>query len=209
MGSKNFIKGFASGIIFILICWACFYIGNMFYFKPKAFKKELEVSLKPPPLSKENEKLDIFLNSQIMLKYPQSDTLQFSSRRGEVLFVNLWATWCIPCIAELPSITRLKNKLKENGRVKFYIVSNETQKKLSTFFERNKFDLDKTTQQLPFYTLVSDREVFDELALPTTLILYNGKIVYKHVGAAKWDDDHVVSYINNILSTPKSESNSL
>ena len=56
--------------------------------------------------------------------------------KGKVIFVNLWATWCPPCIAEMPSMQKIYDAYGD--RVVFLFVSNENQEKVTTFFKEKK-----------------------------------------------------------------------
>ena len=52
--------------------------------------------------------------SDLIFKDHQEKEISFSEFRGKVLLVNFWATWCAPCIKEIPSLDRLKSKFEKN-----------------------------------------------------------------------------------------------
>ena len=106
--------------------------------------------------------------------------------RGELLFINLWASWCRPCVAELRSIERLWESLGDVEGVRFVMVSPEGERGVREFLRRNPYDL-------PFYTEAQRMPpAFGLRALPTTFIVdRQGRLVLVHRGAANWDTDRV------------------
>jgi thiol-disulfide isomerase/thioredoxin len=88
--------------------------------------------------------------------------------KGNVIILNLWATWCKPCIAEFKSLEKSKSLFKENN-VKIIAVSNEPIDKISEFLKRKPFNLN-------YIKLNKDLSYFDVHSLPTTIVLdKNGK----------------------------------
>jgi len=106
--------------------------------------------------------------------------ISLSNFRDEVVFLNFWATWCPPCIAELPEIEKLYNKFDD--RVNFLLVTNEDPVKVNNFLESRGYNLPV------YYSAVAPPEVFSGRALPTTYIISaEGRIVVRKTGAANWD----------------------
>jgi peroxiredoxin len=56
-----------------------------------------------------------FLAPDIELKTPDGETYSLSELRGQAVLVNLWATWCPPCRAEMPAIERMYQEYKDQG----------------------------------------------------------------------------------------------
>lgn len=101
--------------------------------------------------------------------------------RGRVLFINLWASWCPPCIAELAGIERLRVSLAD-ADVAFLLVSPEEAEPVNAFVRRHGYSLPFLIEGEPM------PEAFDLRALPTTYIVdRTGRIVLRHRGAAEWD----------------------
>ncbi|HEX6058334.1 MAG TPA: TlpA disulfide reductase family protein [Gemmatimonadaceae bacterium] len=103
--------------------------------------------------------------------------------RGRVLFINLWATWCPPCVAELRSIQALADSLADEPDIAFLLVSPETAGPVRRFVRRRAV-------AAPVYlegTRAPAR--LGAIALPTTVIVSrDGRIVLRRRGAADWDD---------------------
>lgn len=89
---------------------------------------------------------------------------------GKVAVVNLWATWCPPCIAEMPSFQKLYRDY--GGKVDFFFVSSEDSEKLKLFLEKKNYDLPV------FQPLSMAPEQLRSRSLPTTYVISrSGKIV--------------------------------
>ncbi len=118
-----------------------------------------------------------------------------SMQKNKIMFINFWATWCPPCVAEMPSIQELYNKYKGNKNIEFYIVSNEKQEKIRDFAKNKGY-------QLPFYTNKFQLpKVFSYRSIPTTfLISKSGKIVMEETGAADWGSKKMFEIIDKLLN---------
>jgi thiol-disulfide isomerase/thioredoxin len=120
------------------------------------------------------------------------ETLELESLRGRVLFINMWASWCAPCVAEMAGIERLKDSLAGSG-VEFLLVSPENPVPVRRFLRRYGYDL-------PIFLELDRMPAAYELrALPTTYIVdRGGNIVLRHRGATDWDRDVVRSFLLSI-----------
>lgn len=120
----------------------------------------------------------------------QRGIVNFDKFKGKVIVVNYWATWCPPCIAEMPSLQALYNDYKSD--VVFLFIANDDKEKVKLFMEKNKYTF-------PVYFMTSENPPeLDSNSLPTTYIIgKNGKIVVEKIGAADWNSKKV----RNILDT--------
>lgn len=117
----------------------------------------------------------------------------FQSAEGKVVFINFWATWCPPCIAELPSMDKL---YKDYGdKVVFLFVSNEKLSKTKAYVDRKEFSI-------PVYQPISEpSEDLTSRSLPTTYIIgKDGMIQVDKVGAANWNSDGVRELLDELLA---------
>lgn len=112
--------------------------------------------------------------------------------KGSTVFINFWATWCKPCIQEMPTIKNAQDILKKEGVV-FLLASAETPEEINEF---------RKTQDpsLQFIRLINLEELNLE-GLPTTFI-YNpkGELVFSETGYRNWDDSsnlELIQQINN------------
>lgn len=116
----------------------------------------------------------------------------FSEFKDKQVFVNFWATWCPPCIAEMPSIQRL---YKEYGdSVVFVLASREDRQTIKRFLEKRKYTF-------PVYLLQgSVPGIFASRSIPASfLISREGKVLMKKQGAARWDGKNVKQILDDDL----------
>ena len=110
--------------------------------------------------------------------------------RGKVVLVNLWATWCPPCRAEMPFLQNLWEKFKDDDRVRVLCISPETPAELLA---------DPLSQSLKMPLYVFSTPIPPELeaeSLPTTYIFdREGRVVFGHTGMARWDAPEIVAYL--------------
>jgi len=121
----------------------------------------------------------------------ENKPIDFSAFKGKVVFVNNWASWCPPCIAEMPTIQKLKNELK-NAKVVFVMVSfDEDREKALGFMKRRGFDFGVyfPGQGYPFMTS----------SIPATFVLdKEGNLVWQHVGMADYSDERITDKIKEL-----------
>ncbi|WP_186434686.1 TlpA family protein disulfide reductase [Dokdonia sp. Hel_I_53] len=113
---------------------------------------------------------------------------------GSVVFLSYWATWCPPCIAELPSIEKLYEDY--NNKVTFLLITDEDPKIVKKF-------LDKKGYSLPVYMpLIKTPPILFERTIPTNYVIdQNGKIIIKEQGASNWNSEQVREVFDNLLVT--------
>lgn len=123
----------------------------------------------------------------------EGNQILFSSLNEKPVFLNFWATWCPPCVAELPGIIDLYNKYKDN--VNFVLVSNENRSKVFKFAKAHNFD------NVLFYQNTSVPSDFSSQSIPTTFIINkDGLVVVSEKGAARWNSDRIEEIIEKLIS---------
>ena len=112
--------------------------------------------------------------------------LDFSEFKQGKIVISYWATWCAPCIKEMPSLKRAEKILKDYGYT-FLLVSDETISKISRFKKEMNFDFNFLKSSKSFETL-------GIYSMPTSYIFdETGKIVETIVGAIKWDSVEMIN----------------
>lgn len=112
--------------------------------------------------------------------------------KGEVILINLWATWCPPCIAEMPAIQDLYDDYKD--KIDFYLISNEDSEIITNFMQEKGFNM-------PIYGALSHPpSIFDSNSLPTTYVVdKEGKVVVKEIGAKDWNSQKFRKLLDVLL----------
>ncbi len=118
--------------------------------------------------------------------------LDFNSLKGKVIVVNFWATWCPPCIAEMPAFQNLYNDYK--NKVEFIFLANDDELKVRKFIDDKKYTF-------PVYFQNTNRpNELQSNSLPTTYIINKkGEIVVDKTGAADWNSGKVRDLIDELL----------
>jgi peroxiredoxin len=120
--------------------------------------------------------------------------VELNDYRGQVTLVNFWATWCPPCVHEIPSLNNLKAKMQGE---KFQLISinyAEPPETVSDFLKQVKVD---------FPVLMDvDNKVsaqWNVIAFPSTFIIgSDGKIHYGVNAAIEWDDPEVIRILDSL-----------
>jgi len=112
----------------------------------------------------------------------------------KTLFINFWATWCAPCIAEMPGINQLYAEMKENPNLVFLIISvdNDWQK-------ARQFTLDKG-YQFPIYRVVDGiPPILFSKSIPATFVIApGGKMVLKQLGMANYNQSEFQEFLKSL-----------
>ncbi|MEQ9186144.1 MAG: TlpA disulfide reductase family protein [Cryomorphaceae bacterium] len=111
--------------------------------------------------------------------------------KGQPVFINMWASWCVPCIAEFPGLEKLKEQLFELEFVALNIEQAEVFQRFVT----------STEVELPYYRVTSPLP--SELtpnAIPASYILNaEGQVIYAFTGAADWSNPKVAEQIRKLI----------
>jgi len=120
-------------------------------------------------------------------------TVPFSEFKGKTVFLNFWATWCGPCVAEMPSIDTLASETSLKDVVFLGVSVDEDLDAIKRFV---------ATQSPKFRVLRPKGDVPDQLmteGIPATFIISpGGEIVTAHVGSASWDAPEVVALLERL-----------
>lgn len=122
-------------------------------------------------------------------------TVALADLKGKVVFINFWATWCPPCIAEMPSINGLYLKYRGSENVVFIMVDVDGKVAASSAF------LKRRNLSLPLYIPASAiPAVYFSGSLPTTVILdKSGDIAFHHIGGADYSNVKVSALIDKLV----------
>jgi len=116
--------------------------------------------------------------------------------KGQAVFLNVWATWCPPCIAEMPSIAALYEEFSDNPDVAFLLVS------VDEDFETAREFMQSRNMELPIYHFRNrSPDAFNSSVIPTTYVLTpDGRLAVKKEGMARYDTDEFKEFLYRISS---------
>ena len=122
-----------------------------------------------------------------------TESINFDTAEGRVVLINFWATWCPPCIAEMPSLQKLYNDYKDE--VVFLFVTTDDDPELNKFMKNKKY-------YFPIYRSLSSRPkpLVNNPIPQTYLIDKKGNIVIDKSNAANWNSDKVRETIDQLLA---------
>ncbi|MGA7261104.1 MAG: TlpA disulfide reductase family protein [Stellaceae bacterium] len=134
---------------------------------------------------------------EVSLADPTGQTVELSGLRGKPVIVNLWATWCGPCLREMPSLERLQSRLGE--RIAVLAVSEDRggDKAVEPFIA--KLGLKSVKVYLDPKSEVG--HAFGARGLPTSFLIdREGKVLGRIEGAAEWDSPKILGVLEPLLS---------
>lgn len=116
--------------------------------------------------------------------------------RGRVVFLNFCATWCLPCVVEMPSMEKLHKEFSNDGLVILAINFRETPEEVKAFVRKHK---------LTFTVLLDSEgsvfELYQAWALPvSTIINKRGQIVGRAMGSRDWDSKESQEFFRRLLA---------
>ncbi|WP_306115004.1 MULTISPECIES: TlpA disulfide reductase family protein [unclassified Roseovarius] len=124
--------------------------------------------------------------------------LTLENFRGRVVLLNIWATWCVPCREEMPTLDALQSRL---GGDDFHVlplsIDRAGLKVVRRFYDEIRI------QHLDMYLADSTRAMlaFGALGLPTTVLIgRDGKELGRLVGPAEWDSPEIISQMQTFIN---------
>lgn len=187
----NFIKKNLSNILFVLFI--------IFLFTPYGLpvrslliKGVSIVKTKILPIEMDEEDKVKIDNYNWELEDVSGNRVNFTGFQNKVIVVNFWATWCPPCIAEMPGFQKLYDEYGD--RVSFVFVANDKKDKVQKFIQ------DKSYTFPVFFQVSRAPQQLQSSSLPTTYFIdTEGRIHVNEVGAADWNSDKVKKVLDRLL----------
>jgi peroxiredoxin len=180
-------------LLFLVLCLVAFVsIAESFFHKskPHAAGEDLFKKLK---IERPETKI---LAPDFTLDDPSGKQVSLSTLRGKVIFLNFWATWCPPCVQEMPTMEKLHQELGPKGLMVLAIDYREDAKDVKEFFKRHKLTF---TALLDFDAKVA--ESYQAWGLPMTVIVNKrGEIVGKVRGSREWYSKEAIEFFEQLLA---------
>ena len=122
--------------------------------------------------------------------------VRLDDQRGKVVFLNIWATWCPPCVDEMPSMEKLYQQLKgEDFEILAVSIDKNGTESVLPFMKKHN---------LSFTALIDSKESlkykYQTTGIPETFIIdRNGIIVEKVIGPRNWASPDVIGFFRNVI----------
>ena len=182
LGKKQWINAaLIIGLILILFTPVGFYarvfIGRFLSTSAAVLKTELQMPVE---------------NYDWQLVDANGNDFNFIDAKGKVVLVNFWATWCPPCVAEMPSLQLLYNDYNE--KVVFMFVAQDKVEKVSAFIAKKEYTIPV------YYSKTEAPSVLTSKTIPTTYVINKeGKIIIAETGAADWNSAKTRKMLDELL----------
>ena len=119
-----------------------------------------------------------------------NNILEPKSLYGKKTIINYWATWCGPCIKEMPEIENAQKKLSQIYN--FVLVSDENMDKILDFTTSREFNLN-------FFKSKKSNEIVGVYSLPTSFVYdEKGKKIKTIIGVTKWDSEEIINQLKSL-----------
>ena len=190
MKTRNFIYGFLACLFLLSIV----IVSGYFYLKSEREEMLLEENTKEvSSLSYSLIQLEENDLKNLNLIDNNNKTISFNNDR--FVFINFWATWCMPCVAELPSIKKLQSEAeKENLPIQFVLATDDTHEKVEKFENKKQYGFNYS-----FFNKKNVPKTFVNDLIPATYILdkENG-LCYKISGTTNYDSDIFKRFLKSV-----------
>jgi thiol-disulfide isomerase/thioredoxin len=154
----------------------------------------IEVGLFKTELKKEGIKTAT-TGTAVPFSYIDGNGRHFTSDylKDKVVFINFWATWCPPCLAEMPSLNKLYSRFKDDPNMVFLFINEDDNPSAASIY------LQKKGYSLPVYRRGVFPSAMYEGTLPTTVILNKeGNILFKHEGVGGYNSDDFIKQLKTL-----------
>ena len=154
----------------------------------KNIKEEKNVEENIPSFTTENKEEAPIVGEKegniapiIKLETNKGYSFDLNDYKGKIVFINFWATWCGPCVSEMPDIQKLYDKYNEN--VEFILISSEHKNVIDTFIKEKEY-----TFPIGYDSDYSNSEKYNTYAIPYTFIIdKEGKVFKSFLGANSFE----------------------
>jgi cytochrome c biogenesis protein CcmG/thiol:disulfide interchange protein DsbE len=120
--------------------------------------------------------------------------LTLSDYQGKIVVLNFWATWCPPCVEEMPSLIQMQQRMKDKGVVVLAVSLDEDESAYHKFLKDHGVNV--ITVRDP---AMKSSDLYGTFKYPETYIIdRNGVLQRKFIGAVDWNQPEVVDFLTKL-----------
>ena len=129
---------------------------------------------------------------QIQLIDLNNQVVRLEEYKGKTIFINFWASWCKPCVEEMPSIEKAQTMMTDKEII-FLLASSEVVEEIKEFSKNHNYTFK--------YVHLENGEKLNIQALPTTFIINpKGSLVFSEMGSRNWSETAKINLLKNIIN---------
>lgn len=183
---RELVQWAAIGSVFLLLFLSGLHTEVFGFFQ----RGILATGIITPDIENHSEENTHSADLNVPLLNSKGESVNMRDFEGKVIFMNVWATWCAPCVAEMPGINALYNEVK-NENIAFVMLSvDDSFKKAVAFRDRKGFDFEvyQLNGKLP--------KMYHSRSIPTTYVINaDGNLVLAHKGMANYNSDEFKKHL--------------
>lgn len=186
---KRHLKKYISNGIFIAILALVLFVPSA---KALLIQGLMQVGIFNPDVPSEKNTAQPTID--LKFKDQNGKIVSLNDLKGKVVFLNFWATWCPPCLAEMPSINKLYEQNKTNEDVVFIMLDADSN------FEKANGYMKRKSYHMPVYQMASGvpEQIFAG-SLPTTVVFdKQGRLSFQHTGPANYNSQKFTGFIEKL-----------
>ena len=120
--------------------------------------------------------------------------ITLSELRGKVVVLNFWATWCAPCVEELPSLVNLQQKMRNKGITVLAVSVDQDESLYRRFVQDHNLNLLTVRDANQ-----KSNNLYGTFKFPETYIIdRNGVMRRKFIGAVDWTEPEIIDYLGKL-----------
>jgi thiol-disulfide isomerase/thioredoxin len=186
---KETVWGHISNIIFILFVAAMIFPSSRKFVSSNLIKLTL---FDRGSISQQDNPIKLSTIDKGFNVFNGDEVIPFQSFDGEVVVINYWATWCPPCIAEMPNFQNLYNEYGD--RAIFLFLTGDEMNVVNKFLNKHHYIL-------PVYNYDQVPIPLNHNSIPTSFVLNRkSEIVFSHTGAYKWDGESFKAFLDELIA---------
>ena len=125
-----------------------------------------------------------------------------SQLRGKIVVLNFWATWCPPCVEEMPSLVQMQKKMQDKGITVLAVSVDDDANDYHKFLKDHSIDLltvRESGQRTPTGVIAPVSSRYGTIKVPETYIIdRDGVIRRKFIGPVDWNQTEIVEYLSRL-----------